>query len=120
MPKRITINDLAAMIKEGFDTQTKLLTLQGQQISDIGRTLADHGSVLADHGELLAELKEEVFQNGDALAKFIICFEDESSANLTAHERIETRLERMEHKTDLRLNRIEHCLNLTPIPFPVD
>lgn len=112
-----TVDDLAIMMQTGFDEH-------GKQIANLTVATKEgfekHDKRFDAQDKQTAELKNEVFQNGDALAKFIIRFEDESAANLTAHERIETRLERMEHKTDTRLNRIEHHLNLSAIPFPTD
>lgn len=105
-------------MKEGFDEQGKQIAELSKQVADILIIVKEQGKQIVNLASTVTELKEEAFQNGDALAKLIVRFEDESAAHLMAHDRIENRLERMEYKTDLRLNRIEHHLGLVPIPFP--
>lgn len=138
MTKRITINDLAIMMKRGFDEMGKRFSGLEQKFGGLEQKFSgleqkfegleqrfdalEYGNKtfkeeilgrMDKHEQKIEKLTHEVLQNGDALAKFIVRFEDESAANLTAHER-------MERKADARFDRIEQRLGLTPFLFPAN
>lgn len=125
MNKRITTNDLAIIIKSGFDAQDERFAKQDERIAkqdnklDLFEFKLDNLAKtikvgFEKQGKKIDSLKYEVAKNGDAVAHLINRFELESAANQSAHKRIEGRLDHV----DQRLNRIEHRLDFDPLPLP--
>ena len=121
MTKRITINDLAILMKQGFDAIDLRFVGSEQRFDGLEQRFDG--------------LTHEVALNGDAVAQLIKKFDLESAANQAAHERIEGRLEGVEGRLDkvemrldgvqiqlggvnVRLDRIENNLDLDPLPLP--
>ncbi|GEM_PF-6061179 len=89
----MTINDLAVLMKQGFDAVDLRFNKSDQRFDG---------------------LTNEVALNGDAVAQLIQRFDAESAANQAAHGRMENQL----NHVNLRLERIEHHLDLDSLPIP--
>jgi hypothetical protein len=133
MNTHMTIEDLAKIMKIGFDSVDQRFDVMDQRfdVMDQRFDVMDRRFETMDQRfdamdirflasdqradsfeQKLTSLKEEVMLNGDAIAKLTNHIEAETAAHISQTERFEKRFDHV----DVRLERIEGTLRLDPMP----